>query len=484
MNDTRHSDGERGGIEVPARSPGPAVDPDQLVVPRLGRNLNGGLRLAFLRRISLEQFRIDFAQVVALFIVNALVALITDYLIVAPPKGFNVYGLTGYATHQLLFIIAVLLVATWLGRQSQRIPLFVLLLSASFIVQMVVLPFAVMLFRGLVFDYAPWAMWGLFSVMVIWGICIAARVAHLVSGWRVRDLVLPVSGYALIVYGMMFVVPHSQMWYSTARSGGAAGESTRQYVDAESTYYSQGRLMRASLENIQPERPGVTDLYFVGFANYGHQDVFRKEIELARSLMDQRFDTEGRSMLLINNATTVHQVPLANRPNLARALKIIGELMNTDEDVLFLFLTSHGSRDGVLAARFWPLNPNHLRSSDLKAVLERSGIRWRILVVSACYSGAFIEPLKDEHTLILTASREDRNSFGCSDDRELTYFGEHFFARELSNGKSLLEAFEAARVSLAEREEEEGFTPSEPQIHVGRLMRDKLAEIEARLRQR
>ncbi len=138
----------------------------------------------------------------------------------------------------------------------------------------------------------------------------------------------------------------------------------------------------------------------------------------------------------------------------------------------------------MLAARFWPLNPNHLRSSDLKAVLERSGIRWRILVVSACYSGAFIEPLKDEHTLILTASRQDRNSFGCSDDRELTYFGEHFFARELGNGKSLLEAFEAARVSLAEREEEEGFTPSEPQMHMGKLMRNKLAEIEARLRHR
>ena len=95
------------------------MDPDQLVVPRLGRNLNGGLRLAFLRKISLEQFRIDFAQVVTLFIVNALVALISDYLIVAPPKGFNVYGLTGYATHQLLFIIAVLLFATWLGRRSR-----------------------------------------------------------------------------------------------------------------------------------------------------------------------------------------------------------------------------------------------------------------------------------------------------------------------------------------------------------------------------
>ncbi len=492
MNDWKDSNGRWGEANAepgPGRTgPGatlrPAADPDRLLVPRLGRNLHTGLRLAFFRKVSLEEFRIDFSQMVALFIVNALVAFITDYLIIEPPRGFNIYGLTGYATHQLVFIATVLLVASWLGRQNQRLALFVLLLSASVIVQAVALPFAAMLFRGLVLDHARWAMWGFFIIMLLWGTFIAGRAMALVSGLRALKLVLPVSGYALIIYGMVFVVPQSQMWYSETRAGSASRSSTPKYVDAESTYYDQGRLMRASLKQLEPERPGVIDLYFVGFANYAHQDVFRKEIELARTLIDLRFDTSGRSMILINSAATVEQVPLANLPNLARALKAIGERMNTDEDVLFLFLTSHGSPDGVLAARFWPLNPNHLSSSDLKQVLDWSGIRWRILVVSACYSGTFIEPLKDEYTLILTASRKDRNSFGCSDDRELTYFGEHFFAQELSSGKPLLEAFEAARISLAEREEEEGFSPSEPQMQVGELMRAKLAEIEARLSDR
>ncbi len=492
MNDWKHSDDGWGAInaeakagqERPGADPGPAADPDRLLVPRLGRNLYAGFSLAFFRKVSLQSFRIDFPQVIALFVVNALVAFISHYLIIESPRSFNIYGLTGYATHQLAFIATVLLVAAWLGRPQQRVALFVLFLSASVIVQTVELPVAAMLFRGLVFDHAGWAMWGFFVVTVVWGTFVAGRAMRLVSGWRVFKLVLPVSGYALIVYGMVFVVPHSQMWYSEARAGSPSGSYSPKYVDAESTYYDQGRLMWASLESLEAERPGVSDLYFVGFANYAHQDVFRKEIELARTLMDQRFDTGGRSMMLINNAATVEQVPLANRPNLARALNAIGERMNIDEDVLFLFLTSHGSRDGVLAARFWPLNPNHLSSGDLKQLLDRSGIRWRILVVSACYSGTFIDPLKDEYTLILTASRKDRNSFGCSSERDFTYFGEHFFARELSSGKPLLEAFEAARVTLAEREKAEGFTPSEPQMHVGKLMREKLVEIEARLRER
>lgn len=492
MNDWNHSGGGKRAIDAEgdagqkragAEAAAP-TDPDRLLVPRLGRNLYAGLLLVFFRKVSLQSFRIDFAQVIALFILSALVAFTSDYLILESPRTFNIYGLTGYATHELAFIASVLLVAVWLGRPNQRITLFVLFLSASVIVQMVTLPVSAVLFRGLMFDHARWAMWGYFVATMVWGLLIAGRAMRLASGWRVSSLVLPVSGYALIVYGMVFAVPHSQMWYSEAGAGSASSSYTPEYIDAESTYYDQGRLMRASLESLKPERPGVSDLYFVGFANYAHQDVFRKEIELARTLMDERFDTGGRSMVLINNAATVEQVPLANRPNLARALKAIGERINTDEDVLFLFLTSHGSRNGVLAARFWPLNPNNLSSLDLKQALDRSGIRWRILVVSACFSGTFIDPLKDEYTLILTASRKDRNSFGCSSEREFTYFGEHFFAQELSSGKPLLEAFEAARVTLAEREKAEGFTPSEPQMHVGKLMREKLAEIEARLRGR
>jgi Peptidase C13 family len=99
--------------------------------------------------------------------------------------------------------------------------------------------------------------------------------------------------------------------------------------------------------------------------------------------------------------------------------------------------------------------------------------------VSACYAGTFIEPLKDENTIVITASAADRTSFGCSDDNDLTYFGEAFYRDALPNAASLIAAFEAARVAIHERETNEGATPSNPQAHFGKAIEQKLAAMEA-----
>ena len=66
--------------------------------------------------------------------------------------------------------------------------------------------------------------------------------------------------------------------------------------------------------------------------------------------------------------------------------------MNRDEDILFLFLTSHGSPEHE-----FKLQQNHMTLRDLPArelgeLLKASGIRWKVIVVSACYSGGFIDP--------------------------------------------------------------------------------------------
>ena len=42
---------------------------------------------------------------------------------------------------------------------------------------------------------------------------------------------------------------------------------------------AQGFLLNHVLENLEDERAGTADLYFVGFAPWSGQDVFRKDIE-------------------------------------------------------------------------------------------------------------------------------------------------------------------------------------------------------------
>ena len=190
--------------------------------------------------------------------------------------------------------------------------------------------------------------------------------------------------------------------------------------------------MQQSVNTLRPQRDGVTDLYFVGFAGYAYQDVFLKEVRFVKGLFDRRFDTEGRSLALINNLQTHQAIPLASASNLSSALKHIGTIINSNEDVLVLFLTSHGSREHELSVSFWPLKLNQVTPEMLKRYLDEAGIKWRVVFVSACYSGGFIEPLKDPYTLIATAAAPDKQSFGCSNTNDFTYFGEAFFKDQLS----------------------------------------------------
>ena len=56
----------------------------------------------------------------------------------------------------------------------------------------------------------------------------------------------------------------------------------------------------------------------------------------------------------------------------------------------------------------------------------------------------------------------DRSSFGCSDDTDLTYFGEAFYRDALPKGCHLREAFETARAAIKQRELSRGTDSLEP----------------------
>jgi hypothetical protein len=154
--------------------------------------------------------------------------------------------------------------------------------------------------------------------------------------------------------------------------------------------------------------------------------------------------------------------------------------MDRDEDVLFLFLTSHGSKDR-LSTNFWPLRHNSLGAADLRSMLDEAGIGWRVVVISACYSGSFVDELRSDHTLVITASRADRNSFGCSNEADMTYFGRALIDEALRETRSFTAAYDLATELVTKREEAEGKTPSEPQIFVGSRIQAKLTELTERL---
>jgi len=227
---------------------------------------------------------------------------------------------------------------------------------------------------------------------------------------------------------------------------------------------------------VKPAPPGRPGVYFVGFAGDGSQGVFRREALFASEALGARFDSLDRSVLLINDVDDRDSYPLASVSGLQQTLKILASRMNLDQDVLVLFLTSHGSKDG-LEVENGTLPLAQLAPDDLREALDASGIRWRIVVVSACYAGVFIDALKSETSAVITAADARHSSFGCEDDRELTWFGEAFLKDSLPGSASLEDAFHKAAGLIARREAAEHQVRSNPQLYVGPLMQKKLAEL-------
>jgi hypothetical protein len=200
-----------------------------------------------------------------------------------------------------------------------------------------------------------------------------------------------------------------------------------------------------------------------------------------RALFDTRFGTSGRSLVLINNDETVMRQPIATRESILRALKTVAGRMDREKDVLFLFLTSHGSEDHQIELSYWPLELAGITPEWLRQALDESGIRRRVIVLSACYSGGFIPVLKTPDTLVITAADTERTSFGCLDDAELTYFGRAFFDEAMRRKHSLEASFETALLAIREREQAEGFESSEPQWWIGERMATELPALERSL---
>lgn len=223
----------------------------------------------------------------------------------------------------------------------------------------------------------------------------------------------------------------------------------------------QGRLLDQALAALPASTPAV-ELYALSLGGDGEQSVFMREADYVSTLLGERFGARGR-ITLVNQREHLADRPLATRESLARAVRVLAE-RSGPEDLIFLYFTSHGSPEHELSLRQPGLSLGDLPAWQLAQILAPLKDRYKVVGVSACYSGGFIAPLKDDKTLVMTASRADRVSFGCSDKNDFTYFGRALFGEALNRTDDLEQAFAQARAALAEREKAEGFEPSEPQI--------------------
>jgi len=193
----------------------------------------------------------------------------------------------------------------------------------------------------------------------------------------------------------------------------------------------------------------------VSFGLFGDQGVFRREATGAAQVVADRFGN-GPITVQYNSKRGGG----ATIEALATSLQVAAKEMNAENDVLFLILTSHGSPAG-LAVKAGRLSQT-LTPSNLADMLARTGVRYKVVVISACYSGVFIPRLANPDTLVITAADAAHPSFGCRDKAKWTYFGNAFFNVALRQAKSLKDAFVVARALVKKRELRERFAPSNP----------------------
>jgi Peptidase C13 family len=439
------------------------------VARRYLRNLKAGLRLAVFLPVRTEQIHASAPMLVALFATALAIRFMRDYLIVGPNGAFMTFGVSGALFQIPVLLVAAVAAAAALRRSDATLLLATAFASLSLTVLVVDLAlggyFAHMLDQGnnarfRFFLHWPW-------IFALWtALAAAAACRYLLrpsAGRAAATAALTVLFIAVPMGGMHH---DSTLWmkpYDDAEPEASASPAS------EEALYQQPKVLARALEAIAPGRPGLIDLYYLGFGGYASQDVFLHEVQSVDTLMRARFGAEVRSVNLLNNLKTVMYTPLASVTSLQTALRRIGEVMNRDEDILFLYMTSHGSSDHKFSLEFWPLQFNDLTPEVLRKALDDSGIRWRVVVISACYSGGFIDALKDDRTIVMTASAAQRRSFGCSNEAEWTYFGKAFFEDSLRDKPRLTEAFENARVLVKAREAAEKVDEhSEPQIAAGK----------------
>jgi hypothetical protein len=224
----------------------------------------------------------------------------------------------------------------------------------------------------------------------------------------------------------------------------------------------------------------VVDAYVVAIG-LDSDEVFGREAREAGKVLSRRFDAAGRTLVLAgSDGRGGAALPTGSLHSLSLALARVAELMDEKEDVLVLFSTSHGIPTG-LTYHDGDEGYGVLTPARLAALLQGLGLRNRLLILSACFSGVFVPAVWSDTTALVTAASAGRTSFGCAADNDWTFFGDALINRALRKPQPLAAASEEALRLIAGWEAGKNYDASYPQVSIGSRVGAWLGPLEARM---
>ena len=234
------------------------------------------------------------------------------------------------------------------------------------------------------------------------------------------------------------------------------------------------------LDRLAPQRPGLVDFYAVLVGADGSEAVFDREVQEVKTTLEERLDIQGRIVTLVNRKGAA--APQATLKSLSQTIAAVASRMDVEEDILFLHITTHGSSDHILTFKHMGHQLYGLNSKYLANALDEARIRFRVLVVSACYAGGFVAPFANGNTLAVAAASATSKSYGCGNDSLMTDFSRAFYSNAMRQQSSIVLAARQAVRIIQEEERVSKREHSYPQVHVGPVIAEKLRKFEEQVK--
>jgi Peptidase C13 family len=329
--------------------------------------------------------------------------------------------------------------------------------------------------------WMTWGYWAAYVSVLVWEVAIYIFVVLHFFGSTKKAAVVATC----LVVGMALSVTqfNARSWQEDYSKSSANEVEKPRLKLTQEVFEQQQALLKATTARVAAQRQDRADVYGLVFAPYASEDVFLRESTMVSSVLRDRFDAGDKTIHLLNHGTTTKTHPWATTANLEQSVQALAAKMDLEKDLLVVYLTSHGGSDFKLAASHWPLEIEPLTPQVLKQILDKAGVRNRVVAVSACFAGGWADVLANDHSLIMTAADATHTSYGCGSRSELTFFGQAVFDEQLRKTHSFEQAFNRAVPIIKQREidadKKDGF--SNPQIRIGSQIRPLLKALEQRL---
>ena len=241
------------------------------------------------------------------------------------------------------------------------------------------------------------------------------------------------------------------------------------------------RKLDKALAALGPQKAGQVDAYVV-VVGLDSDPIFGREAREAGKVLSRRYNAVGHTIVLAGTeGSGPSALPNGSPRNLAIALARVAELMDKQQDALVLYTAGHGAKVG-LAYHDGDDGFGIIPPERMARLFDELGIKNRLLILSACFSGIFVPTLSSDTTALFTAASADRTSFGCQSDRDWTFYGDAMINNALRQPVPLAKAGENAQALIAKWEGmNSSITPSQPQVAIGSKVDTWLKPLEARM---